>query len=177
MRANTRKGLQGLTQVLKRHILFFLKSLAPNYQVNSAFSSTTLGFHPTSQLNHPFSYQGNHPSEPESHLILKKSKQLLSVSMADIPVLHSAEVTHFHHKSCCTYTQLNYSQNTSKVTRHENTMKPFEGSSNKFGLLGFQSVSRCRNPLSNGTIPSRLYSYEQRLSCTHLGKPLLRPFG
>jgi hypothetical protein len=33
------------------------------------------------------------------------------------------------------------SQNTSKVSRQENTMKPFKGSSNKLGPLGFQSQS------------------------------------
>jgi hypothetical protein len=32
-------------------------------------------------------------------------------------------------------------QNTSKVSRQENTMKSFKGSSNKLGLLGFQSQS------------------------------------
>jgi hypothetical protein len=33
------------------------------------------------------------------------------------------------------------SQNTSKVSRQGNTMKPFKGSSNKLGPLGFRSQS------------------------------------
>jgi hypothetical protein len=33
------------------------------------------------------------------------------------------------------------SQNTYKVSRQGNTMKPFKGSSNKLGPLGFQSQS------------------------------------
>jgi hypothetical protein len=33
------------------------------------------------------------------------------------------------------------SQNTFKVSRQENTIKPFKGSSNKLGPLGFQSQS------------------------------------
>ena len=44
------------------------------------------------------------------------------MSMADIPVLHSAEV------------------------------KPFKDSSNKLGPLGFQLANRCRAPLLNGTL-------------------------
>jgi hypothetical protein len=38
------------------------------------------------------------------------------------------------------YAQVNYSQNTSKVSRQGNTMKPFKGSSNKLGLLGFYNL-------------------------------------
>jgi hypothetical protein len=35
------------------------------------------------------------------------------------------------------YARVNYSQNTSKVSKQGNTMKPFKGSSNKLGPLGF----------------------------------------
>jgi hypothetical protein len=59
----------------------------------------------------------------------------MTVSMVVIIVLHSAEVVHFHYESCCPYAQVNYSQNTSKVSRQGNNMKSFEGSSNKLGPL------------------------------------------
>jgi hypothetical protein len=35
------------------------------------------------------------------------------------------------------YARVNYSQNTFKMSRQGNTMKPFKGSSNKLGPLGF----------------------------------------
>jgi hypothetical protein len=35
------------------------------------------------------------------------------------------------------YVRVNYSQNTFKVSKQGNTMKPFKGSSNKLGPLGF----------------------------------------
>jgi hypothetical protein len=59
----------------------------------------------------------------------------VTVSMAVITVLHSAEVVHFHYESCSPYAWVNYSQNTSKVSRQRNTMKSFKGSSNKVGPL------------------------------------------
>ena len=40
------------------------------------------------------------PKTNQSHLILKKSKSILSVSTADILVLHFTEIAHFHHESC-----------------------------------------------------------------------------
>jgi hypothetical protein len=61
----------------------------------------------------------------------------MTVSTTVIIVLHSAEVVHFHCESCCSYARVNYSQNTSKVSRQGNTMKSFEGSSNKLGPLDF----------------------------------------
>jgi hypothetical protein len=32
------------------------------------------------------------------HLLSKEPRMLVTMSMADIPVFHSAEVVHFHHK-------------------------------------------------------------------------------
>jgi hypothetical protein len=46
------------------------------------------------------------------------------------------------------------SQNTSKLSRQGNTMKPFKGSSNKLGPLGFQSQSVWYN---NAGIHSMLF--------------------
>jgi hypothetical protein len=62
-------------------------------------------------------------------------RPLVTMSTADIPVLHYAEVVHFHCESCRPYARVNYSQNTSKVSRQGNAMKSFEGSSNKLGPL------------------------------------------
>jgi hypothetical protein len=61
----------------------------------------------------------------------------MTMSTADIPVLHSTEVVNFHCESCCPYARVNYSQNTSKVRRQGSTMKSFEGSSNKLAPLDF----------------------------------------
>jgi hypothetical protein len=61
----------------------------------------------------------------------------MTMSMAVITVLHSVEVVHFHCESCCPFARVNYSQNTSKVSRQGNTIKSFEGSSNKLGPLDF----------------------------------------
>jgi hypothetical protein len=68
-------------------------------------------------------------------LFHKGLRPLVTVSTTVITVLHSAEVVHFHCESCCPYARGNYSQNTSKVSRQRNTMKYFEGSSNKVGPL------------------------------------------
>jgi hypothetical protein len=68
-------------------------------------------------------------------LFHKGPRSLVTVSTTIITILHSAEVVHFHCKSCCPYARVNYSQNTSKVSRQGNTMKSFEGLSNKLGLL------------------------------------------
>jgi hypothetical protein len=70
-------------------------------------------------------------------LFHKGPRPLITVSTAVITVLHSAEVVHFHCESCCPYARVNYSQNTFKVSRQENTMKSLEGSSNKLGPLDF----------------------------------------
>jgi hypothetical protein len=60
----------------------------------------------------------------------------VTVSTTVITVLHSTEVVHFHYDS---------------PKHHQGeqagfTMKPFQGSSNKLGPLGFQLASKCRNP-------------------------------
>jgi hypothetical protein len=68
-------------------------------------------------------------------LFHKGLRSLVTVSTAVITVLRSAEVVHFHCESCRSYARVNYSQNTSKVSRQGNTMKSFEGSSNKLGPL------------------------------------------
>jgi hypothetical protein len=52
-----------------------------------------------------------------------------------------AEVYTFTASHDYLYAQDRNSQNTSKVSRQRNTMKPFKGSSNKLGPLGFQSQS------------------------------------
>jgi hypothetical protein len=70
-------------------------------------------------------------------LFYKGPRPLVTVSTAVITVLHSTEVVHFHNESCRPYARVNYSQNTSKVSRQENTMKSFEDSSNKLGPLDF----------------------------------------
>jgi hypothetical protein len=59
----------------------------------------------------------------------------VTVSTAVITVLHSTEVVHFHCESYSPYARVNYSQNTTKVSRQGNTIKSFEGSSNKLGPL------------------------------------------
>jgi hypothetical protein len=64
-------------------------------------------------------------------LFYKDPRPLVTVSTAVITVLHSTEVLHFHCESCHPYARVDYSQNTSKVSRQGNTMKSFEGSSNK----------------------------------------------
>jgi hypothetical protein len=68
-------------------------------------------------------------------LFHKGPRPLMTMSTTVITVLHSAEVVHFHCESCCPSSQVNYSQNTSKVSRQGNTMKSFKGSSNKLGPL------------------------------------------
>jgi hypothetical protein len=70
----------------------------------------------------------------------------VTVSMVVIIVLHSAEVVHFHCESCRPYARVNYSQNTSKVSRQENTIKSFEGSSNKLGSLDFTQQTDVEPP-------------------------------
>jgi hypothetical protein len=70
-------------------------------------------------------------------LFYKGPRPLVTVSTTVITVLHSVEVVHFHCESCRLYARVNYSENTFKVSRQGNTMKSFEGSSNKLGPLDF----------------------------------------
>ena len=61
---------------------------------------------------------------------------LMIVSMADIPVLHSVEVVHFHYESRFTLSL----EAANLLTHYQGrsagfTMKPFKGSSNKVGPL------------------------------------------
>ena len=66
----------------------------------------------------------------------------MTVSMADMPILHSAEIVHFHYESWFTLSH----EVTNLLTNFQGksagfTMKPFKGSSNKLGpldLLGKQ---------------------------------------
>jgi hypothetical protein len=58
---------------------------------------------------------------------------LVTVSTTVITVSHSAKVVHFHCELCIPYARVNYSQNTSKLSRQGNTIKSFEGLSNKLG--------------------------------------------
>ena len=71
------------------------------------------------------------------HLFYKGPRPLMTMSTADIPVLHSAEVVHFHYESWYPYARVNYSENTFQGEQAGVTMKPFKGSSNKLGPLGF----------------------------------------
>jgi hypothetical protein len=76
------------------------------------------------------------------HLFCKGPKPPVTVSTADIPVLHSAEVVHFHHESWFTLLP----EVISLLTHFQGrstwfTMKSFKGSSNKLGPLGFISQS------------------------------------
>ena len=70
------------------------------------------------------------------HLFCKGSKPLMTVSTADILVLHSAEVVHSHCELLFTL-----SPKVANLLTHFQgrltgfTMKPFKGSSNKLGPL------------------------------------------
>jgi hypothetical protein len=76
------------------------------------------------------------------HLFCKGPRPLVTVSTADIPVLHSAEVVHFHHESLFTLLPEVISLLTHFQGRSAGfTMKSFKGSSNKLGPLGFISQS------------------------------------
>jgi hypothetical protein len=76
------------------------------------------------------------------HLFCKGPRPLVTVSTADIPVLHSAEVVHFHHESWFTLSPEVISLLTHYQGRSAGfTMKSFKGSSNKLGLLCFISQS------------------------------------
>ena len=66
----------------------------------------------------------------------------MTVSTADISVLHSAEVVHFHCESWFTLSPEVANLLTPFLGRPARfTMKPFKGSSNKLGPLGFISQS------------------------------------
>ena len=63
-------------------------------------------------------------------------RPLVTVSTVDIPVLHSAEVVHFHCESGFTLSPEVASLLTHNLGRSTGfTIKPFKGSSNKLGLL------------------------------------------
>jgi hypothetical protein len=68
-------------------------------------------------------------------LFHKGPRLLVTMRTTIITVLYSAEVLHFHSESCNPYARVNYSKNTSKVSRRGNTMKSFKGSSNMLGPL------------------------------------------
>ena len=71
------------------------------------------------------------------HLFRMGPRLLVTVSTDDIPVLHSAEVVHFHYES------FTLSPEATNLLIHYQgrsvgfTMKPFKGLSNKLGLLRF----------------------------------------
>ena len=84
------------------------------------------------------------------------------MSMADIPVLHSTEVVHFHCESWFTLSP----EAANLLTHYQGrstgfTMKHFKGWSNKLGPLGFQLANRCRAPLPNGTLRAG-YTHKDR---------------
>ena len=70
------------------------------------------------------------------HLFHKGPRPLVTVSTADIPILHSAEVVHFHCES-----RFTLSPEVANLLTHFQgrlvgfTMKPFKGSFNKLGPL------------------------------------------
>ena len=71
------------------------------------------------------------------HLFRKGSKPLMTVSTADILVLHSAEVVHSHCELLFTLSP----KVANLLTHYQGrsvgfTMKPFKGSSNMLGPLG-----------------------------------------
>ena len=70
---------------------------------------------------------------------IRVPRPLMTVSMAVITVLNSAEVVHFHYESRFPF------------DRDLQVPKTLKGSSNKLGPLGFQLENRCRAPLLNGT--------------------------
>jgi hypothetical protein len=70
------------------------------------------------------------------HQFCKGPMPLVTVSTADIPVLHSTEVVHFHRESWFTFSPEVISLLTHYQGRSAGfTMKSFKGSSNKLGPL------------------------------------------
>jgi hypothetical protein len=70
------------------------------------------------------------------YLFRKGPRPLVTVSMADIPVLHFAEVVHFHYESWFTLSPEVISLLTHYQGRSAGfTMKSFKDSSNKLGPL------------------------------------------
>ena len=70
------------------------------------------------------------------HLFRKGPRPLVTVSTADIPVLHSTEVVHFHCESSFTLSPKMANLLTHYQGRSAGfTMKPFKGSFNKLGPL------------------------------------------
>jgi hypothetical protein len=75
----------------------------------------------------------------------------MTVSMADIPVLHSVEVVHFHYESWFTLSPKVMSLLTHYQERLTGfTMKSFKGLSNKLELLGLCGL-QVQSPLPNVT--------------------------
>ena len=92
------------------------------------------------------------------YLFRKGPRTLMTVSTADIPVLHSAEVVHFHCESWSP-------EVTSLLTHYQGrsarfTMKPFKGSSNKLGPLGF--------PINKQELPSKEWLTKDHEAKMHL---------
>jgi hypothetical protein len=70
------------------------------------------------------------------HLFYKSLRPLVTVSTADIPVLHSVEVVHFHYESWFTLSPEVANLLTHLQGRSAGfTMKSFKGLSNKLGPL------------------------------------------
>ena len=70
------------------------------------------------------------------HLFRKGPRPLMTMNTADIPVLHSTEVVHFHYESRFTLLPEVANLLTHYQGRLEGfTMKPFKGSSNMLGPL------------------------------------------
>jgi hypothetical protein len=69
------------------------------------------------------------------HLFRKGPRPLVTVSTADISVLHSAEVVHFQCESCSPYARVCKAPKHYQGEQTWYTMKPFKGLSNKLGLL------------------------------------------
>jgi hypothetical protein len=75
------------------------------------------------------------------HLFRKGPRPLVTVSTAVITVLHSTDVVHFTVSRDYPYARGGQSPKHSQVEQAGFTMKPFKGSSNKLGPLGFISQS------------------------------------
>jgi hypothetical protein len=69
------------------------------------------------------------------YLFHKGPRPLVTVSTADIPVLHSAEVVHFHCESCSPYARGLQAPKHYQGEQVGYTVKHFKGSSNTLGPL------------------------------------------
>jgi hypothetical protein len=108
-------------------------------------------------------------------LFHKGPRPLVTVSMAVITVLHSAEAVHFHYELCCPYAQVNYSQNTSKLSRQGNTMKSFTRQTDvelPFHMAQWRATYTHKD--RGRTIPdSSSHSYAKKVTTNKLEKVLL----